>query len=82
MSCGTDMAMLMQRLQYPPLNVYDINSNEVRQAVAAYVATRAGQSGELQTQLLTEINAHFQPETPYMTLSSIEMVNCLSEIVF
>jgi hypothetical protein len=81
-SCGTDMAMLMQRLQYPPLNVYDINSNEVRQAVAQYVATRAGQSGELQTQLLTEINAHFQPETPYMTISSIELVNLLSEVVF
>lgn len=81
-SCGTDMAMLQQRLQYPPLNVYNINSDEVRQAVAAYVAQHAGQVPDIQVKLLSEINAHFEAETPYMTLDSIELVNCLSEVAF
>jgi hypothetical protein len=81
-SCGTDLTALQERLKHPPLNVFNINSPEVRQAVAHYVATKAGTDAERQDEKLAEINNHFSSDTPYMTTESAELVAELGEIAF
>lgn len=81
-SCGTNMAQLQERLVHPPLNVFNINSVEVRDAVAAFVAYRAGQDKTKQEQYLGEVNSYFTAETPYLTLESPELASKLAEIAF
>lgn len=79
-TCGTDLATLQERLKHPPLDALDINSPEVRQAVAHYVAMSCGLSVEQQDEKLKEINSHF--DEPYMTTESPELVKELGEIAF
>lgn len=78
--CGTDMARFQTFLANPPLNIFTMDSPEIKSAVAKKVALACGTDIPKQDAMLAEINAHFTE--PYLELDSPELLAELTEIAF
>jgi len=78
--CGTDMARFQTFLQNPPLNIFAVDSPEIKSAVAKRIALTCGTDIPKQDAMLTEINSHFSE--PYLELDSPELMAELTEIAF
>jgi hypothetical protein len=72
--CDTDMTQLQERLSHPPLNLFDVNSEEVKKEVATLITVQCGTDDEKRAAMLAEINQHFNGDTPYLTTEDLPEV--------
>jgi len=78
--CGTDMTKLQTMFQNPPLNIFTVESYEVKSLVAGMIATKCGLDVDKQSEMIAEINSHFSES--YLELNSPELMEQLTEIAF